>query len=85
MFGISLKKKMTFLRKDKVLAHGKTNFWWSSKIEMLQLWSKLPVKIKRSVYIYSKSWYAKIEFVKIIHRKEVSWKETYDTDLWLYI
>ena len=48
MFGISLKKKMTFLRKDKVLAHGKTNFWWSSKIEMLQLWSKLsyPLKLK---------------------------------------
>ena len=41
---------MNLLCKDKVLSHGKTNFCWSSRIQVLQLWSKLSVKIKRSEY-----------------------------------
>ena len=44
------KKRMTLLCKDKVLSHGKTNFYWSSKIQMLQPWSKLSVNITRSEY-----------------------------------
>ena len=44
-----------------------------------------PLKLKDLFMFYSKSWYAKIEFLKTIHIKKVSWKETYDIDLWLHI
>ena len=41
---------MTFPCKDKVLSHGKKYFYWSSKIQMLRLRSRLSGKIKRSQY-----------------------------------
>ena len=53
------------------------------KIKCSSLWSKLTDK--RYEFFCSKSWYAKIKFLKIIHRKEFSRKKTYDIDLLLYI
>ena len=65
------RKKMTLLYKNIVLSDRKTSFHWSSKIQMLQLWSKLPVKIKRSIFC-RKWWCANIKFLKTIHGKKLT-------------
>ena len=71
-----------FFAKLKYYHMVKQTFVDFQKNKCYSLWSKLPLK---NLNFCSKSWYAKIKFLKTIHRKELSRKENYDIELWLHI
>ena len=67
---------MTLHCKDNVLSHGELNFYLSSKIKCCDL-----VTVKRSDFFAVQIMISKNKFLKTIHRKELSRKETCDIDL----
>ena len=67
---VIIKEKITLLCNNIVSSHGKLNFYWSSKIQMLQLVIQVTHKNQESVLT--------------LHRIELVRKETYRTKgLWL--
>ena len=70
---------MNSVRKNIVLSHGKKNFYWSSKIQKIQVVIQVIHESQKMWLFCSEKWYAKSKFLTLFTESCFLQKNAYTT------